>query len=402
MPKPLVISSEEDEEAANAFCEFSSGQKLDAKQVFKKGGLDKHIGSDSGPIFYMGHTDDTQKKIGDMTPKELAKKFADGVSPGNRKQVKDLYLISCEAGLLPDPSLAKQLSIELKKQGFTNLKIHAVSSSPVRDAPGMYVQVITNQGIFSNAALGSIQAYAYTTDQAGKRRKEIDDKLRQQDDLPLAQLTALRKEINAMAKAGAPGIKPLMQDQRTFSQLMTEFDKPQNTYGVASKATVEATPARLVDMLDRFINFVTHSSDKAPQSDPTSRFKMQINKDKFIAAYDTMVLKLGKLEKDYGKNSKAHSAAKELIDALEPMHSAAKSSTNVIAPVELNRQEFQRLDAAVIAAKKELPVHRGFIDQFFSVIAKFFKIEYKTDSEKKLSAITDEIDKPMSDVRPPM
>lgn len=384
MPSPIIIFSKDDEESARAFSQFASGRNIEYAHAFQKGRLSEQIKNDNGPIFFMGHTDDTRKNIGGMSPKALANQFANGINKEHRAQIQDLYLISCESGLLPDPSLAKQLGTELNKLGFINLHVHAVSSAPVQDARGMYVEVITRQGVFSTAPVGSLQAYAYTNDSAGVRRKEIDDKLAKLEQTPKeertrahhSELAVARKQMTEMIKAGTPGLQPLMNTQQNISQLMNEFNKPQNTI-----LPQQAKPG----LFDRFLNAVGFNAPPVPTSNVVATYKINISKMKFIAAYDEMIEKLSFLQTKYSEKSPAYIATKELIEALEPIYTQAQDKSNTIAPVALGRMELDRVEKAVETAQKELPQHRGF----FSKILEYLGI--KTDSEKKLSAISEVI-----------
>ncbi len=408
MPKPIVIASKSDDEAANAFCSFSSGNKLDSdKTLSTKRALDSYVSHDA-PIFFMGHTDDLRKTIGGMDPKKLAEKFATAVSMEKRELVQDICLISCEAGLLPAPSLAEKFYNELKKLGFTNAQVHAVSG----EGSGMYVQVVTRPPMLGiqRVAVGSIQAYVYTDDEHGRRRKEIDglierEKAKAKDKRDQKLVNQLNIELRKRKKNNVPGLRSIMEGQQTYEQFWTEITKPHNTYGASPKAQVTSQPEKQAGFFERFNFFSTGTnSDTSPAQQPqTTEYKMTINREKFVNACEAMEKKLTDLDNKYGKKSPAYKVANELLDALKPIISAAKSSDANIqdTPVALQQIEFDRLDSAVKEAKIQLPLHRGFIDSMLSACAKWLGWDFKkTNSQEKLEAITDIIDPAMNLIKP--
>lgn len=84
--------------------------------------------------------------IGHKTPVELAADFAKMI-PRRRNNVKHIYLIAEEAGLMKanQPCLAQEFVEAMYTQGFTQLAVHAIAS-PGIPAHGMGVEVLNTSG----------------------------------------------------------------------------------------------------------------------------------------------------------------------------------------------------------------------------------------------------------------
>lgn len=407
MPKPIIIYSKEDQDAAAAFRQFSDGITLESSQAFsprRKSNVGSFIAEECLPIFYMGHTDAEHNRIDDLTPEQFAEQFASGVSLDKRKKIHDLYLISSESGLLPYPSVATQLYWTLIQQGFTNIKVHAVSSEPVPDAKGMVVEVITDPG-YSSKPVGSVQAYTYTPDDAGKERKKIDSALRASLSAPLKKrdkrgITSLRAKIINMEKAGKPGIRSLLTNT-TYDELMMQLNDPINTFQTPEPLVEE--PNRLVKAIGWCYSLFSSNSPRPQLDTKESTYKMNLNKVQVISSFNTMYSKLVSLELDYDKASEAYKVVDRLVIALNPIKDLAdryRYVGNEFIPVALGESQFQELEEALNEAKRVLPKHRGFFDQIFSAVAKFLGLGYrKTDSAKKLAAVTEVLDEEMENAK---
>ena len=103
--------------------------------------LDDHKGNfkaKDNSFVILGHTSETtfdyiitsktQKTLGGLTAKEMAKKLASGVPKNERGGIEHIYLVACEAGFKDspnNPSYARDLAAALYNEGFKNINVHA-------------------------------------------------------------------------------------------------------------------------------------------------------------------------------------------------------------------------------------------------------------------------------------
>ncbi len=172
-------------------------------------------------ITIAAHTDETRGKIGDMTPREFAQQFSKKYG-SQKPQLKHLYLISCEAGLMVDgQTLAQQIALEMNQQGFTNLEVHAMAA-PIEGATGMRVEVVSKEGLGTGgvSARGQVSVFYYES----KELEEIDERIAAID----AEILGIYKEGQEMRRKGTDNpdavnqrqsrIAALEQEQRTLEQ----------------------------------------------------------------------------------------------------------------------------------------------------------------------------------------
>jgi hypothetical protein len=120
--------------------------------------LSKKINTEE-PFVILGHTREIEntdwfdrvdrfQTVGGYPVKDLVQQF-DNFRPSIPKsKVKDIYLVSCEAGY-GNPCYAQQLAEEFGKKGYTNIRIHAITNPlvPNHRYTGMRVEMITHAGI---------------------------------------------------------------------------------------------------------------------------------------------------------------------------------------------------------------------------------------------------------------
>src|SRR3990167_2303979 len=119
-------------------------------------------------IYLLAHTDTKKppETIGEQTPVQLAKQFAEKLSKTDKSQLTDIYLISCEAGM-GKPSLAQQFAREMSNKGFDNLRVHAVAHPPEHMVGGE-IAIINRPGprITDNNYVGQIDGYFYANQES--------------------------------------------------------------------------------------------------------------------------------------------------------------------------------------------------------------------------------------------
>ena len=119
-------------------------------------------------ITLLAHTDsEGANLIGEQTPEAMARKFKSMFGRHDKTQLRDLYLIACEAGFAIDgrPSLAQRMAKEMSTLGFTNVKVHAVANPAGFSPTGMTVEVIHRPGCDTGRTEGQVNAhfsYGYT------------------------------------------------------------------------------------------------------------------------------------------------------------------------------------------------------------------------------------------------
>lgn len=120
-------------------------------------------------IILLAHTDSEERPttIGDKTPTELADGFKamfSKKSKGEKENLTDIFLISCEAGM-GNPSLAQQFAAAMVDKGFLNIKIHAVAH-PDGMTFGGGVEVTTRTGAWTGGKKGQVTGYYYGNQEA--------------------------------------------------------------------------------------------------------------------------------------------------------------------------------------------------------------------------------------------
>lgn len=109
----------------------------------------------------VAHTSNGGTTIHDQGPEELAKVFSEKFK-ANKAGLKDLYLISCEAGMSKDkkPSFAKLFAEAMYEQGFKHINVHAITNPEGMPVTGMRVEVVTKQGVTLSQP-GEVRAFSY-------------------------------------------------------------------------------------------------------------------------------------------------------------------------------------------------------------------------------------------------
>lgn len=152
-------------------------------------------------MVYLGHAN--TQTYGDYTAKEFAQRFANEFAQtGLPKSIEiNLDLLGCELGLINEngESFAQNLVDELKKRGFTQLKVRAVASPiQVPSKQGMIVEVQSGAYYYGGQHPGHIGAYLLDSEE-----KAILDEALAQDTDPSKAITDIlgRKPISFLDDA---------------------------------------------------------------------------------------------------------------------------------------------------------------------------------------------------------
>ncbi len=132
------------------------------------------------------HSSDDLSFIGGKTPSQLASIISN--SYPNKSALKHIYVVSCEAGFRKknETTLAQELVQALRKEGFSQVLIHAVAPPVATAIHSMRVKLVTHDGIAGAASNKQIEAFYYanawseTLDKAIEKLKNAEDTLVQQ------------------------------------------------------------------------------------------------------------------------------------------------------------------------------------------------------------------------------
>lgn len=225
-----ILYFKEDESSAIALASLS--QTRDKPQLFGSP-LAKDSLSD---ITLVAHTSDEATHIGDKTPKELAEDFLKMFARYDKTALQDIYLISCEAGMVKDGKhpLAKQFLDIMHARGFTSLKVHAITNPEGVSIHGMRVEVVL-QGGASLAPSGSVRALMYRNPDS----RELDDRLTELNK-ELADRTSMRPAKHIIAeirtisasKIQDPSLEPF--EFLSTLQYKKTMREPNNTFSKTS------------------------------------------------------------------------------------------------------------------------------------------------------------------------
>ena len=139
----------------------------------------KEIASTITEITYAGHSSanllSKGHSITNHTPAELADSISKKYGQGDKTNLTDFYLASCEAGLKQEnsPSFAEKFSREMFNRGFTSLQVHAICS-PISDTP-MTGMILETVGDINEEMKINSWGYKSTSDEA--RDKAINDEM---------------------------------------------------------------------------------------------------------------------------------------------------------------------------------------------------------------------------------
>ena len=221
----IVFADEKDGSSARSLagCWQGSPISVEIKQLDDP---DYTVASAEQVITLVAHTDNHRKKIGNKTPKELVNSFKRmHPTPELRANLKDLNLISCEAGFPldnknPPTTLAQQLAVELFKQGFTNVHVHAIAPPVDEPMAEMRVEVVERSGVLNNTVPGEVIAYGF--------REPVTD-LDEQIEKNKAAIASLNTAIRDFQPAqGKPTRGELATTRSTLSQANTDLEKAKN------------------------------------------------------------------------------------------------------------------------------------------------------------------------------
>lgn len=119
---------------------------------------------------WLGHADTTM--MGEYTASEFVQKFtrefeAQFKQVENKLEVKHLYLLGCETGLIEQgTALAQQIADGLEKNGFKNVVVHAIANPPQPDR-AMIIKIVDSPS-FGDQLMGEVHAMLLTKAQASR------------------------------------------------------------------------------------------------------------------------------------------------------------------------------------------------------------------------------------------
>jgi len=124
-------------------------------------------------LLVLGHASVT--RIGGLTAAQFAERLFHAFPEKERENLKNLYLIGCEVGMITDSdlSLAQSIADKLYQKGFTNIQIHAIANPENAAGKAMYVEVITNSLLNAD---GCLNAYLLDNERANELSRLIKDK----------------------------------------------------------------------------------------------------------------------------------------------------------------------------------------------------------------------------------
>ncbi len=144
-----------------------------------------------------GFFNDKPKYIGGMDAKTIATKIAQKYG-NNPQALKHLYLLSCEAGYWYEGQepLAQVVLNELKAQGLTDVKVHAITPfKEVPDAGGQVVKLVT---LNTTEPQTVIESYTFANSRLGVLQEKVDK---------ITQDVANHNKVNAAKRSAYDEIK---------------------------------------------------------------------------------------------------------------------------------------------------------------------------------------------------
>ncbi|MDX1837212.1 hypothetical protein DIZ81_06840 [Legionella taurinensis] len=225
------------------------------------------LGSAKSPFVVLGHTQEViydyalwqskKQTLGSLTADEMAEHFADMIPKEKRGELKDLYLIACEAGLndsAEKPCYARELAYRLYRQGFTAVAVHTVTSPVLKGTPyvGMRVELVTQIGIegkLEGIQLGHARAFLTTQDY-----EDLSEKISAME-IEMREIKAhtpeavkRRSDLNRQILSGNGQLHTKSREHLIMdvADLKKELDRPENTFRAQdSLKAIEAKPKQL-------------------------------------------------------------------------------------------------------------------------------------------------------------
>ncbi|KTD49063.1 hypothetical protein Lrub_1414 [Legionella rubrilucens] len=225
------------------------------------------VGSAKPPFVILGHTQEViydyalwqskKQTLGGLTAAEMAERFADMIPKEKRGELKDLYLIACEAGLndsAEKPCYARELAYRLYRQGFTAVAVHTVTSPVLKGTPyvGMRVELVTQIGIegkLEGIQLGHARAFLTTQDY-----EDLSEKISAME-IEMREIKAhtpeavkRRSDLNRQILSGNGQLHTKSREHLIMdvADLKKELDRPENTFRAQdSLKAIEAKPKYL-------------------------------------------------------------------------------------------------------------------------------------------------------------
>lgn len=173
---------------------------------------EEHLPEGSDSITVVAHTTDERETIGEKTPDQFVTDFIAQLQGMGKERIKNLYLISCEAGFHDQgqESIADKIQNKLQRNGY-DITVHAFQNQD-RNAHSMYVKIIEQVGIAgkrqgNGAAPGTLEVYEYLNRESANIDKQINNAIelksryqRNSEEYKTitSRLQELNKEKNAM------------------------------------------------------------------------------------------------------------------------------------------------------------------------------------------------------------
>lgn len=213
----------------------------------------------AGPLVVLGHTQEVIKEgaftnsrhqtVGGLTVKQMVGKFKEQIpASADRKNVKDIYLIACEAGWndsKENPCYAKRLATALHKAGFDNIQVHAIASpaGSANEFTGMRVSLLSQTGVTDitrdGERFGHASAFVCTPKHSAleaeieqlKKRQEVLA-AKQPESMSKAQWHTERTRVNTQiwTKTREKNAEAKAHSIMSSDNLMMEMHRPENTY----------------------------------------------------------------------------------------------------------------------------------------------------------------------------
>ena len=308
-----------------------------AKEKTQEFGTPLSLGSLSD-ITLVAHTSDEAKHIGDRTPLQLATDFEKMFHGKDKTELRDIYLISCEAGMYKGANLplAQKFVDAMHSKGFINLKVHAISNPLGSDIETMRVAV-TNQGGVTMVPQGAVNAIVFHDKASIKLdediielRKIILDPTLHHKHAEHVRLVADLKRLEAQQAQGD-------QSFEFFSSMdyKKDMDQPYNTF------THSGPVARISNSAAFAIHYLQLEKLKLARQKPSGSQTKQLG---YLNA------DIESLEKGYTKNAQEIMA--DLTASHKPKHAWQTSSyyDSIISPLKLQLQAFDEQHSKDTAA----------------------------------------------------
>ncbi|QRN04058.1 hypothetical protein GH742_09325 [Legionella sp. MW5194] len=225
------------------------------------------LDSAKSPFVILGHTQEViydyalwqskKQTLGGLTAAEMAERFADMIPKKKRGELRDLYLIACEAGLndsAEKPCYARELAYRLFRKGFSAVAVHTVTSPVLTDTPyvGMRVELVTQLGIegkLEGIQLGHARAFLTTQDYEDLSEKisAMEAEMREIK-AHTPEAVKRRSDLNRQILSGNGQLHTQSRQHLIMdvADLKKELDRPENTFRAQdSLKAIEAKPKQL-------------------------------------------------------------------------------------------------------------------------------------------------------------